>query len=84
MVKQVISVKEYALIVRFCKEIGLDTGELDVLRDKDTGKIYIVDANNTPGGPPLEFTPEELETVLQLQADAFAKAFFPPQKKNRR
>ena len=39
-------------IHRFCAKIGMDYGEVDVLRDRDDGRIYIVDANNTPSGPP--------------------------------
>lgn len=40
---------ELYLISKFCKIIGLDIGELDVLRDNSSGKIYIVDVNNIPG-----------------------------------
>lgn len=42
---------EQAAIIRFCKTFGLDYGELDILRDKNDGRIYIVDVNNTPSGP---------------------------------
>lgn len=42
---EIHSVKE------FCCAMGLDYGELDVLRDSDDGKLYIVDVNNTPYGP---------------------------------
>lgn len=41
--------KEVALINMFCEHIGLDFGELDVLRSNYDGKIYIVDVNNHPG-----------------------------------
>ena len=47
----VLSGDEIATIKRFCRAIGLDYGELDVLRDFDDGKLYIVDVNNTPYGP---------------------------------
>lgn len=46
--EEVLSREEIRNIIRFCEELGLDYGELDVLRDKDDGKVYIVDANNTP------------------------------------
>ena len=50
-VSELLSNEEQALILRFCRAIGLDFGELDVLRDVDDGRIYIVDVNNTPYGP---------------------------------
>jgi hypothetical protein len=31
--------------------MGLDYGELDVLRDADDGRLYVVDVNTTPFGP---------------------------------
>jgi len=42
--------KEINMIKLFIKAVGLDFGELDVLRDRD-GKIYCVDVNDKPGGP---------------------------------
>lgn len=43
---------EIDLILRFCKNIRCDYGELDILRDAETKKIYIVDLAKTPAGPP--------------------------------
>lgn len=48
----VFSYKEIEKILLFSKHIGLDYGELDILRNTDDKKIYIIDANNTPSGPP--------------------------------
>ncbi len=39
---------EIEKIFEFCRLINMEFGELDILRDKTDGKIYIVDANNTP------------------------------------
>jgi len=47
---EVLSASEQDKIKLFCKEIGLDLGEVDVLRDNSTGLIYIIDVNNIPGG----------------------------------
>ena len=47
----ILSSEEQGKILAFCKRFGLDYGELDILRDKSDGKIYIVDVNSTPGGP---------------------------------
>lgn len=43
---------ERALIKAFCAEIGLEWGGVDVLRDRSSGAIWIVDANKTDMGPP--------------------------------
>ncbi len=45
---QIFGDDELRKIERFCAEMGLDYGELDVLRDRD-GKPYIIDCNKTPG-----------------------------------
>ena len=45
---QVFTAAELGLILQFSRMLGLDYGELDVLRDRPTGRLYIVDANNTP------------------------------------
>ena len=41
-------------LLRFCAAMNLDYGELDVLRHKADGRIYVVDVNTTPDGHPLE------------------------------
>ena len=48
----VFSDQERRFIARFCQELGLDWGGLDVLRDRRDGQIWIVDANKTDMGPP--------------------------------
>jgi hypothetical protein len=51
-VKEILSSDEMENIKRFCNIIGLDIGELDLLRDNDSGKLYVIDVNSTPYGPP--------------------------------
>ena len=46
--EEILNQDEVSKIFAFCKKFGMDYGELDVLRDVDDGRIYIVDANNTP------------------------------------
>ena len=66
----VLSKDEQAKILQFCRAIGLDYGELDVLRDNGDGRIYVVDANNTPDS--IEYlTKEEREEALNRTARAF-------------
>jgi hypothetical protein len=47
----VFSKDEQSHILAFTKKFGLEYGELDVLRDRKNGRIYIIDANNTPYAP---------------------------------
>ena len=44
---------ERRLVSQFCREMRLDWGGLDILRDNATQRIYIVDVNKTDMGPPL-------------------------------
>jgi len=72
---QVLSTQEIAGIVEFSKRMGLDYGELDVLRDREDGRIYIVDVNNTPGGPPNALSKIKQLKALQLLSAAFIEKF---------
>ncbi len=45
--KDHFSDQETANIIEFCQTIGLDFGAVDILRDRNDGKIYIVDVNKT-------------------------------------
>ncbi len=74
-VRDVLSDDELKNIHRFCAEIGMDIGEVDVLRDRDDGRIYIVDANNTPSGPPSPISEAEGNIAVQRLARAFQEAF---------
>ncbi len=70
----VFSKEERKKIISFCEKIGMDYGELDILRDKADKKIYIIDANNTPFGP--HYLPKkETEKALNLLSNAFEKEF---------
>jgi len=46
-----LSSEEKRKISLFGERFGLTLGELDVLRDKNDGRLYIIDANNTPSIP---------------------------------
>lgn len=48
-----LSKEEQTKISQFCQKMRLDWGGLDILRDSEDGKIYIVDVNKTDMGPPL-------------------------------
>jgi hypothetical protein len=76
------SPEEVRRIAAFCNEMGLDYGELDILRDRDDGSIYIVDANTTPGDLPVALSKAGRKRAQQRLALAFAKALvaFSPQR----
>ncbi len=71
---EVFSNKELQQVKAFTKAIGMDYGELDILRDRDDGKIYIIDVNNTPTGP--SHLPKNTEKdVLTKLAQTFSNVF---------
>ena len=70
---EIFKEEECKNIIRFCDQLGLDYGELDVLRDRRDGKIYIVDANTTPHGPPIHLGSRQ--QGLRLIATAFADRY---------
>ncbi len=73
----VFSDEELDLIERFAKELRLDWGGVDVLRDRETGKIHIVDANKTDMGPPVALKLAWKLRSTRRMARAFAEAFAP-------
>ena len=67
----IFSEKEQLDILKFAAAMGIEYGEFDVLRDNKEGRIYIVDANMTPWGPPNGL-PKDLQRKVLLQlADTF-------------
>ena len=74
-VNEVLSEQEMKNINIFCKKIGLDYGELDVLRDRIDGRIYIVDANNTPSGPTSAISEDEAKKAIYSLSKAFEEVF---------
>jgi hypothetical protein len=83
-VHDIFAEEEIRGIISFCQTIGLDYGELDVLRDQTDKRIYIVDANNTPTSrllfEPLSMSlencilsPKDRLIAIQKMAHAFAE-----------
>ncbi|MCP5432065.1 MAG: hypothetical protein H6923_02210 [Alphaproteobacteria bacterium] len=50
---ELLSAGEVEKILAFAREMHLEVGSCDVLRDRVSGRIYIVDANKTCMGPPV-------------------------------
>ena len=61
---------EVERILAFARLMGIDYGELDVLRDRDD-RIYVVDANNTPAGPPNGLTEADQRRAVRTLAESF-------------
>ena len=72
-IDEILNQEEIELINEYCSRLKLEYGELDVLRDKKDGKIYVVDVNNTPQGPPANTSKKDSAFALQKLASAFEK-----------
>ena len=66
--------EELQALSRFAWAVGLDFGEADVLRDKTSGRIYVVDATNGPSGPPNGLTRSDARRAVARLAAAFDAA----------
>lgn len=73
--KNCYTTDEIAVIRAFAAELGLDWGGVDVLRDRTSGRIYIVDANKTDMGPPVALKLGDKLKSTRRMARAFVTAF---------
>lgn len=67
------SPEELAGIAGLCKAMGVEFGELDVIRDRRDGDIYVVDVNNTPYGPPVVLDDAGHVQAVRILSDAFRR-----------
>jgi len=74
-VSELLSASEVGMLLQLCKEIGLDYGELDVLRNVDDGKVYVVDINNTPDGPTKCMDRRSAALAIERLSEAFAVSY---------
>lgn len=72
----VLSDDEISVCRRLCSSMGLQYGELDILRDGPSGRIYVVDVNNTPAGPPAGLSNRDRMTAMSMIAVAFRRHVF--------
>jgi len=70
---EALSAEERDRIGAFCRAMGLDVGELDVLRDAGDGRIYVVDVNRTPWGPPRPGRVADAVRAVRAYAAALAR-----------
>lgn len=69
---------EQVLIRRFACAMGLDIGELDILRDRDNNRIYVVDVNKTVSGPPNHLGIRDTLRAIGLLGRSFQTAILDP------
>ncbi len=74
-VADTLSRDEQSKLVELAREIGLDMGDFDVLRDRADGRIYVVDAAKTPFGPLLPAKRESRLELARSLADAFRRQY---------
>lgn len=68
---EVFSLDEVLKIVQFASMIGMDVGEMDILRSNTDGHIYIIDANRTPNGPPNGLSLEKATFAINKLRQSF-------------
>lgn len=73
---ELFSAEEQMLLLRFAAAMNLEYGELDVLRDEPSGRLYVVDCNRTPTRP-ISLPEEVRDQVYNTQAQAFRQLLAP-------
>jgi hypothetical protein len=67
----VLTGAEIGRLLEMAEMLGIQFGEMDVLRDIEDGRIYVVDANHTPSGPPRTLADEEQRRAVDVLARAY-------------
>ena len=65
----VLSELEIDQIVSLSAQMRAEFAELDVLRDRQVGRIYCVDLNSTPYGPPAGLIEPDQKKAIEKSAD---------------
>lgn len=66
----VFSPAELAQLEHFCAVMQLDWGGLDVLREHESGRLYVVDVNKTDTGPAVVLSWKDRARATTLLSDA--------------
>jgi hypothetical protein len=70
--EDVFSAAELAQLERFCAAMKLDWGACDVLRERETGRLYIVDVNKTDTGPAVVLSWRDRARATRMLAAALS------------
>lgn len=71
--EEVFSAAEIAQIEKFCAAMTLDWGGLDVLREHESGRLYVVDVNKTDTGPAVVLNWRDRAKATTLLSNALAR-----------
>ena len=69
--EDIFSEEEISQIEKYAAAMKVDFCEFDVLRHKGNNKIYIIDVNKTPYGPPDPLNKEDKAIAIKKLSDAF-------------
>jgi glutathione synthase/RimK-type ligase-like ATP-grasp enzyme len=72
--EEVLSGSEIKAIKEMARRMHLEFGEMDVLRDRDDGRVYVVDVNNTPTGP-SHLKKKDMDIAINRLAQTFKREF---------
>ncbi len=73
---EAFSAKEQQELIECARQIGLDFGEMDVLRDQENWMTYVVDINKTTISPPADLCLKDQIAALQKVGQAFEHEFW--------
>jgi hypothetical protein len=71
----VFSEKECEQLLQMARKIGMDFGTFDTLRDRDDGRLYVVDANKTEMGPPINMAMKDKFEAMHRYSEAYTELF---------
>jgi glutathione synthase/RimK-type ligase-like ATP-grasp enzyme len=71
----IFSPSELDLIRKMAEEMGAEFCEFDVLRDRTSDLIYVIDVNKTPYGPPNGLPKSDSLRAISILSESFRKAF---------
>ncbi|UPT62970.1 MAG: hypothetical protein M0D54_22115 [Hyphomonadaceae bacterium JAD_PAG50586_4] len=75
---EMFSTDEINLLTRFAEEMQLDWAAIDVLRDRASGRIYVVDVNKTDTGPAVDLSWADRERLKAAISTGFLEMLRAP------
>ncbi|MDQ3697673.1 MAG: hypothetical protein M3373_06570 [Gemmatimonadota bacterium] len=73
--EEVMDRTELQAVLGFCSSMQVEYAEIDVLRDRSDGRLYVIDVNPTPYGPPNHLSATDVKRAMALMDGAFESAF---------